>query len=329
MLTEKENFMRMLRGDIPEFLPRYDLFGWSCMVSPFERKKNADGYDVDEFGMEHTTNEASMGGMMPVPGRILLKDITKWRDVIKTPDLGGLDWEQIAKKELEKKDTVNNPVCVFAGDFFMKVMNFMSFTEGLCALHEEPEEVYALLEYLCDYYLELLKNKIRYFKPDILSLADDVAAAQQPFISVDMYRKLILPHHKRLADLALENGLTVIMHCCGKCESFIDDWVDIGVSAWEPAQVSNDLKAIKKKYGPKLAIMGGWDNTGPISYPSTPDEELLAALKEYVDTFAPGGGFAYMAMVMSEDDNPDSVRKVKLAEDFYQNYARPWYKNHA
>jgi hypothetical protein len=319
----------MLRGEIPEFLPRYDMFGWCAMFSPFERKKNADGYEVDEFGMEHTTNASSMGGMMPVPGRILVRDITKWRDVIKTPDLSNLDWAQIAEKEMAKKDPVNNPVIVFAGDFFMKIMNFMSFSEGLCALQEEPEEVYALLDWLCEYYLKLLDKKITYLKPDILSLADDVAAAQQPFISVDMYRRLILPHHKRLADFALDRGLTLIMHCCGKCESFIDDWLDMGVSGWEPAQVSNDLKGIKKKYGSRLAIMGGWDNTGPISYPDTPDDVLLAALKEYVDTFAPGGRFAYMAMVMSENDDPDSVRKVKLSEDFYQNYARLWYKNNA
>jgi hypothetical protein len=106
------------------------------------------------------------------------------------------------------------------------------------------------------------------------------------------------------------------MHCCGKCESFIDDWIELGVRAWEPAQVSNDLRAIKAKYAGKLAIMGGWDNTGPISYPSVTDEELLAALKEYVDTFAPDGGFAYMAMVMSESDDPEALRKVELAESF-------------
>ncbi len=181
MLTEKENFMRLLRGEIPEFLPRYDMFGWCCMGSPFERKKSPDGYEMDEFGMEHTTTQASMGGMMPVPGRILLKDITKWRDVLKTPDLSGVDWETIAKKELIKKDPANNPVCTFAGDFFVKLMNFMSFSEGLCALYEEPEEVYALLEYICDYYLALLKNKIRYLKPDILCLVDDVAAAHGRF----------------------------------------------------------------------------------------------------------------------------------------------------
>jgi hypothetical protein len=58
------------------------------------------------------------------------------------------------------------------------------------------------------------------------------------------------------------------------------------------------------------------------------DEELLAALKEYVDTFAPDGGFAYMAMVMSESDDPEALRKVELAGEFYQNYARPWYQNH-
>ena len=30
-------------------------------------------------------------------------------------------------------------------------MAFMGFTEGLCAMAEEPEEVYALFDYMCDF----------------------------------------------------------------------------------------------------------------------------------------------------------------------------------
>ena len=28
-LTEKENFLRMFEGELPEYLPKYDYFGWS------------------------------------------------------------------------------------------------------------------------------------------------------------------------------------------------------------------------------------------------------------------------------------------------------------
>ena len=66
-------------------------------------------------------------------------------------------------------------------------------------------------------------------------------------------------------------------------DEIIDDWIDMGVSLWEPAQVGNDLLAVQKKYHGKLAFAGGWDNQGRISFPETPDEELAQAVRDYID----------------------------------------------
>ena len=49
-LTEKENFLRMFEGELPEYLPKYDYFGWSAGL-PRREKRSADGYPVDEFGI--------------------------------------------------------------------------------------------------------------------------------------------------------------------------------------------------------------------------------------------------------------------------------------
>ena len=109
-LTPKQNLMRMFDGELPEYLPMYDFWGWGCGLPMQTGKKSADGYPIDEFGIEYTTTSASMGGMMPVPGRVLLEDITKWRDVIKTPDISDWDWEKLAKDALKDKDWEHNPV---------------------------------------------------------------------------------------------------------------------------------------------------------------------------------------------------------------------------
>lgn len=328
MITEKENYKLLLRGEIPEFLPKYRMMDWLVRPSLFLDMKGPGGYEIDEFGVEYTTTEASMGARMPAPGRVLLRDIRKWRDIIKTPDISQVDWEALAAKDLADKDIKNNPVCIFAGGYFVTLMNFMTFSEGLCAMHEEPEEVYELFDYLSKYYLEKQKMLIKYYHPDVYCLMDDTAAARFPFISEKMYRELVMPFHKKHADLALDAGLYVTMHDCGKCESFIDAWLEMGVSAWEPAQVSNDLRGIKKKYGRSLAIMGGWDNTGRISFPEASEEELREELYKYVDTFAPGGGFAFMASVNGDPNSGPVKRRLAIIEDVYQNYAKPYYKTH-
>ncbi len=325
-LTEKENLMRLLETGYPEYLPEYDFYGWGAGASVFEGRKSPDGYILDEFGVEMTTSEASMGGFMPVPGRVFLEDIRKWRDVVKAPDLSEVDWEQMAKKDMKDRDWVTKPVILHNKGYFMDLMNMMGFVEGLCAMEEEPEEVYALLDYLSSYYLEKEKALLKYYHGDIYELADDTAAMQFPFISVETYRRLVKPFARREAELALNAGLKVAMHDCGKCESFIDDWLDMGVCLWEPAQVSNDLLAVQKNYHGRLAFAGGWDNQGRISFPDTPDEELAQAVRDYIDRYAPGGGFAFMAHVVGNEREEDYRRKTKLVHEVYEEYGRDWYQ---
>ena len=326
-LTEKENFLRVLDGEMPEFLPQYDFFRWHAGL-PMFGEPGPDGAVRDDFGVAYTTSKESMGGFMPVPGSIFLEDITKWRDVVKRPDESDRDWEKLAREALKNKDPEHDPIVAFNGGYFMTLMNMMGFVDGLCAMIEEPEEVYALFDYLSGYYLDHEKVLLEYFHPDAYCLSDDTAAMQAPFISAETYRELVKPFHQREAELALNAGVRVVMHDCGKCECFIDDWIDMGVTGWNPAQVTNDLMGIKKKYGRKLVICGGWDNQGPISFPDTPDEELRRALMDYIDRFAPDGGFAYMASVVGSAGDEAFDRKMKLIDRVYREYGRDWYKNH-
>lgn len=329
MITEKENYMRIMHGEMPEFLPTYDFMGWTLGGNPFRsNKKTPEGYEIDEYGMVHKTNENSMGGVMPVPGHILLDDITRWRDVIHTPDVDSIDWEKFSAEKLAKFDHEHNPLIMGTGDFFIKLVNFMSFTEGLVALMEEPEECFEMMEYLSEYYCGLLKKYLVYFKPDVLSLADDIAADAMPFIDLKTYRDLIKPHHMHLVDIAKDAGISMQMHCCGKCDIFVDDWVEMGVSAWGPAQVKNDLLGIKAKYGRKMAFIGAWDGTGPVSMPETNDEQFRDALVNYVDTFAPGGGFVYFAMPATGFGEEEYERKKRIIREVYDDYGRNWYQNH-
>ena len=141
-------------------------------------------------------------------------------------------------------------------------MAFMGFVEGLCAIQEEPEEVYALFDYLCSFYESVTEKVIDYYKPDVIQLTDDIAAWAMPFVSPEQYRALIKPFQERDAKFGNDRGLPIAMHCCGKCEMFIDDWLSFGVRYWDPPQTSNDLAAIQKKYGNRIILEGCFDVLG-------------------------------------------------------------------
>lgn len=332
MITNKVNYLMMLQGEIPEYIPSYfdppvemlggpDLEFSTPVCAP-------NGPIYSPWGVKFVGSPENNFGAIPEPGNFILRDITKWRDVIKNPSLQGIDWERRFDKALADKDRNTKVIGFGGGDYFQTLISFMGFSEGLMAMYEAPEEVYALLDYISIYYLELMKAQLYHAKPDIYLLADDCATAFAPFFSHEHYTTLIKPFHKKHADLAHDAGVYLERHDWGKCESFLDDDVEMGVCCWNPAQVMNDLVGIKRKYRGKLALAGAWDNQGPISMTATPDDDLREALYTYVDTFAPGGGFMFMAMATGGKADERIIRKNAIIRDFYDSYARNYYKTH-
>ena len=326
MITDRENILRMYHGEMPEFLPRFGMSNVRCSYFP---NVKLPGYHVDEFGVEYIGKEGVFDGTpIPYPGRYILHDIRRWRDDVHIPSLEGIDWERLAKEDTKNIDRENKAFSMYYGKTFQKLPDFMGFTEGLCAMMEEPDEVMALFDALTTYHEELIKNLLYYYKPDAICIPDDTATARAPFISREMYQEMVLPFHKRIADLVLNNGTLLEMHDCGKCDDFIPDWLDIGVVAWNPAQAMNDLKGVKEKFGRRIVICGGWNGVGPESEVDYPEEAFREKLKEYVDTLAPGGGFVFSCMVNGSFKDPKVQERMKIVGEFYNDYVRDWYKTH-
>ncbi len=340
-LTEKTNYLMTLRGEQPEWVPTYS-FGpmpnmtrpcTSCMLEPeIVAYFRFQGGGKDCWGVTYVPTRETGNALLPKLGEFILDDITKWRDVIKAPSLEGIDWEAMAKKQLEGfyRQGVNREDTAIALNmhvgYFQNLMAFMGFTEGLCAMAEEPEEVYAMFDYMCDFYTEITRQIIGYVKPDVLTLMDDTAAWRAPFISQQMYHDLVLPFHDRQAKFGRDLGIPITMHNCGKAEPFIDDWLSIGVNAWDPAQTCNDLTGIKEKYGNKLVIMGGFDPRDHLADPNVTEEEIRQAVRDTMDRLAPGGGFCWCGGYLGAVDDPEVIRKNAVLFDEVFRYGDEFYK---
>lgn len=328
-MTPKENYLYMLKGNIPEYMPSffepYQMPMTDELLTP---NRAPDGPIVTSLGVTYVGSPENNFGAMPAPGKIILDDITHWRDKVKIRDVTGRDWEGYYKKMSESIDRRNVCVSVDGGDYFLTLVSLMGFEGALLAMYEEPEEVLELFDYISEFYTMVLKNQMYYLKPEIYILMDDDSAYRAPFFSLDIYRHLIKPFHRRHCEIAINAGAVVDRHDCGKSEQFIDDWLEIGVRAWNPVQTSNDCVGIKKKYGDRLALCGCWDSQGRLGSSAAGDDELREALYTYTDTFAPGGNFTFAAMVGGAADDPTANAKRELIKDFFFDYARDWYKAH-
>jgi hypothetical protein len=335
-MTEKENFMTVINGGVPAWVPRFNLGPAMYATKPaavvsvspgFLNARRGPGGGEDIFGVPYAPSSDMAGTVLPAPGKFILKDIRKWRDVIKVPDISGIDWEAMAKKDMASINTAE--VAVILGThvgYFQHLMNFMGFTEGLSALFEEPEEVKALNDYLAGFYDEVLRKSLQYYPCDIVGITDDTAAYKDPFISPAMYRDLIKPFHARLGSIAWEAGKKVMMHNCGRCEDFIEDWLEFHVSSWNPCQVTNDLAGIKKRYGNRLVLIGCHDTEGPNGWPGAPEETVRQAVRDCIDRYAAGGGYIFHASFYGPKGDAECENKKRWTGEEYEAYRENPYR---
>jgi hypothetical protein len=304
MLTPKENYLKCMHGEIPEWVPTLTMGMTHDGSAPSDvvleprivSEHRIRGGGRDFWGVEYVPTESTGNALIPKTSDFILDDIRKWRDVIKAPDLSGVDWEKMCRDDFDrlKIDRSKSAVIMLLHmGYFQDLMSFMGFSNGLCAMYEEPEEVKALLEYLCDFYCEVAARYVDHAKPDVWGNADDTAAWANPFISPDMYREFLIPLYDRQFKFGRDRGIPISMHNCGKSACFFDDLVKIGVTEWNPAQTCNDLAAIKKKYGNRLVICGGWDARGHLLDDNVTYEEIYESIKAQMDQLAPGGGYCF------------------------------------
>jgi hypothetical protein len=329
MLTAKENFLKCLRGEVPDYVPIYSMGVMfdgdgpppDMLVEPrIIAEHRVRGGGPDCWGVEYVATESTSGALIPANDTFILDDITRWRDVIKAPDLTGIDWEKMCREDFEwrKLDRSKTAVCMNLHiGYFQTLMSFMGFTNGLCAMYEEPEEVKALFDYLCSFYCTVAEKYVDYCKPDVWTMMDDTAAWANPFISPDMYREFLIPLYDRQAKFGRDRGLPISMHNCGKSDVFFDDLVKIGVTMWDPAQTCNDLAGIKKKYGNKLVIAGGWDAQGRLLQDDATYEEIYESVKKQMDLLAPGGGYCFLGMFLANKGDTAAVKKNAMLYKAY------------
>lgn len=339
-LSQKDNFLRLLKGEMPESVPihtmGFDGFNGETpykIVGPFlfdeTRLTPVPGGRTDIWGVRLVTNAETSFGCIPEPGNFILKDITKWRDVVKAPEMpDNIDWEMMAKKDYAKSGY--NPekhakMAVIGIMPFQSLMEFMGFSEGLMAMYEEPECVKELLNYMVDLYMPIVKAAVTYYDPDCIYLLDDTATKYNPFVSVEMYREILKPIYTRLTKPAVERGIPVQFHNCGRCEDFIDDMLDFGVKILEPLQTTNHLGEIKKKYAGKLIMAGCYDWEPPVDWPHVEEEAIRRSVRDTIDKYAPGGGFMASAVALGQQGDEVIAQVNKwLSEEVYY-YCQDYY----
>ncbi|WP_412999591.1 uroporphyrinogen decarboxylase family protein [Neglectibacter timonensis] len=232
---------------------------------------------------------------------------------ITTPD----KWEEAKKRMLPTPDRIdwdllkrNYPKWKANGSWIQAAFWFgfdvtHSWTVGtetfLIALLEEPEWAMDMFNTYLDMCISLYEQIWDAgYQFDSIFWWDDMGYKNSQFFSLNTYRELLKPVHKRAVEWAHSRGVKAHLHSCGDIMPFVPELVEIGVDALNPLEVKAGMKPkeLKQRFGSDLVFHGGvnavlWDDK----------EAIGEEIRSLIPTMKENGGYIFS----SDHSIPNSV----------------------
>jgi uroporphyrinogen decarboxylase len=98
---------------------------------------------------------------------------------------------------------------------------------------------------------------------DACGMWEDMAYRAGPLLSPRHFKKYLVPHYRRIAELLHRYGVHVLwVDCDGNIDALIPLWLDAGVNCMFPLEIGvwrADPVDYRRQYGKELLMMGGFD----------------------------------------------------------------------
>jgi uroporphyrinogen decarboxylase len=158
-----------------------------------------------------------------------------------------------------------------------------------------PDELGRFVERVNAFNLELAKAQIQAAGGllDGMVIWGDVAYRQDLLFSPEFWRRHFKPGVRALVEFCHGAGLPVIYHGCGNVNRIFEDFIEIGVDAYNPLEykAGMDAVALRRKYGHRIAFCGNMDVQ---AWAAGSDEELKRVVLTKLNA-AKGGGFIFQS----------------------------------
>ncbi len=314
-----EALLQRLDIDTRMVVPRHDP-DWNeyWMLSSFP-----DGVTYrDEWGVLWTGPETGPAFIAkhPLAGEITLADLEKypWPD----PDVP----ERYAGLREQAEQLKTNTDYAVVAMFPRPIVSLSQFLRGhedwFVDLSINHELIVALMDRILEVDLRIGRKLLDLIGKyvDIVFFHDDLATQAELMCSPEIYRKIIKPRHRQIVDFIKSHShARGVYHCDGAILPIIGDFIQIGVDALNPVQISakgRDSKSLKSQFGDRPAFWGAIDtHTVP---PKGTVEEVRQEVKAQIGALGMNGGYVLAAVHNIQDDVPPQniVAMVEEAREF-------------
>lgn len=186
---------------------------------------------------------------------------------------------------------------ILGGDwspFWHDAIDLVGMENLFIKMYTEPSLVDAVFGHIVDFYSAVNERVFDAAADaiDIFFFGNDFGSQMGPLLGPDLFTRFIVPHMRRLIDLARSYGLKTQLHCCGGFAPLIPLMIDAGLDslhAVQPSCCGMDLPSLKHEFGDRL-VFNGCIDSHHVLIEGTP-ETVRRETRRVLDVMAPGGGF--------------------------------------
>jgi hypothetical protein len=166
---------------------------------------------------------------------------------------------------------------------------------ALMWMAEYPDRLARFVERICAFSLEIVRAQIKAAggKLDGMVIWGDVAYKKGMLFSPAYWHQVFRPGVQAIVDECHAHGVPVIYHGCGCSKKIFQDFVDIGIDAYNPleAKAGMDAVELRRIYGHRIAFCGNMDVQ--VWAEGSRDEIRTAAVTRL--NAAKGGGYIFQS----------------------------------
>lgn len=334
-LTTRERFRRVYAHRDPDRVPIFD-FPWPTTIERWRAEGLPADIDWEDYFGTDRVFTVIVDNSPRYPKKVIEETpeykiyttewgvtLKQWRHIASTPHYEDfrirdrVSWKDARERMAPTRDRVDwdalkreHGLRRGRGDWIEALVWFgfdvtHSWAVGterlLVALIEDPEWCVDMFTHYLEVNLALLEMVLEEgYDFDSITWYDDLGYKGNQFFSVQMYRELLKPLHRRAVEWAHARGIPARLHSCGDIRPFVPEFVEIGVDALNPLEVKAgvDPSALKRDYGDRLVLHGGINST----LWDKPDE-FIAEIEARVPELKKDGGYIFA----SDHSVPDSV----------------------
>lgn len=266
----KPDFNQLLkvltRSGLPDFVPHYELFLNMEFMEAILNKKLPDRASTVEFYYKAGYDYVPVWPKFKYESGSLV-DTTSHYPIQDEQSFESYQWPEPERVDYTDFELVNSllpngmkMIGQTIGVFEM-AETLMGYNMLCLMLHDDIKLVERIFDKIALFYVAMYERMAAAGGIGALVISDDMGFNTQTLISVDHLRALVLPIHKRLADIAHRHNLPCILHSCGQVDAIMEDIIGyVGIDAKHSYQDQiMPVTEVYRKYGKRIAILGGID----------------------------------------------------------------------